>query len=314
MVAITFPFSNYLVAQNQHMDSAMAAQKDLVDIFLKITGWETTKENRGKNKLIFSIIPLASTANGGKQVVVSSINAAFYAGPPATTKISNIYFIPYTNFSSRSGFIITPNIWFSGSHWNANGELRIAKNGVETYGLGTNTLKENLDEVDYQYIRVYLNLNRRIFGNFYLGAGYNLDYFYNVKDNWPHSGSSPFSNYGIGTGSQTTSTGLTFNVLIDSRKNSINASDGFYSLLVLRANPVQLNNDYAWSSIYFDNRKYIPLSSSWRSILAIWGIYWGTFGDVPYLNLPGSRLDLGGRTARGYSLMRYCGKQMLYGE
>ena len=301
-------------AQQPGIDSASVPQKDLIDIVLKLFKAEKAKENREKRKILFSIIPLASVSGGGRQVVVSSVNAAFFLGPPTTTNISTVNFVPYTNFADRLGFIITPNIWLDENKWNLTGEFRIANNIVDTYGLGANSSKDSLVEINYQYIRVYLNANRKVVGPFYLGLGYKLDYFYNVKEISPTIDSSFFSKYGIGTGPQTTSTGITINFLFDNRRNSINPSQGFYSSLFFRFNPKFLANDYEWSSIYFDTRKYFSLSDKRHSVLGIWVLYWGSFGDVPFVNLPGTKLDLGQRSARGYDLARYMGKQMLYGE
>jgi hypothetical protein len=314
-ISITlFLFVIQLSAQQTAVDSSAVQQKDLIDIVFKLFKAEKAQENREKRKVLFSIIPLASVSGGGRQVVVSSVNAAFYLGPSSTTNISTINFIPYTNFSDRLGFIITPNIWLDENKWNLTGEFRIANNIVNTYGLGANSSKDSLDEVNYQYIRMYVNANRKIVGPFYVGLGYKLDYFYNVKEISSTTDSSFFTKYGIGTGPQTTSTGITLNFLFDNRRNSINPSQGFYSSLFFRFNPKFLANDYEWSSIYFDTRKYFSLSERRHSILGIWALYWGTFGDVPFPNLPGTRLDLGQRSGRGYDLARYMGKQMLYGE
>ena len=55
--------------------------------------------------------------------------------------------------------------------------------------------------------------------NFYLGVGYNLDYFYGVVEEDPTPETpSDFKQYGIGTGSSTTSSGITVNILRDNRK------------------------------------------------------------------------------------------------
>ena len=48
--------------------------------------------------------------------------------------------------------------------------------------------------------------------------------------------------------------------------------------------------------------------------LALRSLYWATWGDVPYLNLPSIGYDYTGWTGRGYHRGRYRGKQMLYGE
>jgi hypothetical protein len=43
-------------------------------------------------------------------------------------------------------------------------------------------------------------------------------------------------------------------------------------------------------------------------------MYWGTYGDVPYYNLPATFQDISGWAGRGYSTNRFRGKQELYGE
>ena len=291
-----------------------APQKDLIDFFARLFKIKLSDSSRNKNKVIFSLVPAAPVTLGQKQAVVSSLNMAFYAGDPATTNLSSVYFVPYTNFSNRYGIIVTPNLWVSDNRWNFPGDLRISNNSNYTYGVGGNTTKDTRDIVDNQYIRVYLNANYRLFGSVYIGMGYNYDYYYNVSDEKTNGSPSVFEAYGLGTGSETTSSGVAFNLLLDSRKNSLNPSGGWYSSVVYRINPSFLPNDYRWTSLSFDTRKYFSLSDRKHSILGIRAMYWGSFGDVPYFNLPGTALDASGRSGRGYMLGRYRGKQMLYGE
>ncbi|HXB91596.1 MAG TPA: hypothetical protein VNU72_04870 [Puia sp.] len=289
-------------------------QKDLVDFFVKLFHIKLSDSTRNKKSIIFSLVPAAPVNLGQKQAVVSSLNMAFYAGNHATTNLSSIYFVPYTNFSDRSGFIVTPNVWLSNNEWNLIGDLRLSANQNYTYGVGGNTTEDTRDEVDNNYIRGYLTVNRKIWGPVYAGVGYNYDYYYNIKDTYTNDSPSVFSKYGIGTGPSSTSSGVTFNLLLDDRKNSLNPARGLYSSVVLRFNPSFLPNDNSWSSLYFDTRKYFSLSELKHSILGFWLLYWGCYGDVPYFNLPGTGLDASGRTGRGYVLGRYRGKQMIYGE
>ena len=97
-------------------------------------------------------------------------------------------------------------------------------------------------------------------------------------------------------------------------KNSINPLRGFYTGLSYKICSPNLGSTSAWTSLYYDMRKYFSLNPKGHHILALWAIYWGTYGDVPYFNLPGTALDLYGRTGRGYLYGRYRGKQMLYAE
>jgi len=303
-----------LTYAQQHPDTVRTPRKDIIDVLLKLTRWDKLYKKRNSRKISFSLIPIPSALVGGDEFIVSSINAAFYLGDSSSTNLSNIYFIPYTNFYSRIGFIINPNIWTNGKLWNLTGDFRIIHNDLRTYGLGGNTSKENQDQINHQFIRIYLTGNHRVDGPFYAGVGYNLDDFYNVSEIWSGSNQSNFSKYGIGTGRKTVSSGITFDLLWDSRKNSINPENGVYSILLYRLNTRWLGSDYTWASIYFDNRKYFSFSDTRHEVLGFRLFYWGSYGDVPYLNLPGTTLDLSARSGRGYSVARYLGKQELYAE
>ncbi len=288
-------------------------EKDVVDVLAKWLHIRLPDSTRKKSSVIFSIIPLAAANVGQKQAAFSAINMAFLAGDPKTTNMSSIYFLPYTNFSSRKGFIITPNVWLANNRWNLNGDIRITRNENDTYGAGGNTSESVKSEVDYNYVRIYLNANRKIVGPFHAGLGFAMDYYYDVKVDTTGGHVNVLSSYGIGTGPETKTIGFTLNLLYDSRKNSINPAGGFYTSFIFRINPASSDSN-RWNSVYFDTRKYLSLSDRRHSILGFWGLYWGTYGEVPYLILPGTALDGSGRTGRGYSYGRYRGKQMLYGE
>ena len=287
-------------------------QKDLIDISSKYI--HLNKKEHKERKVYFSFLPLSVASTNGNRFLVSSFNATFRLGSIKSTNLSSVYFIPYTNLSTRFGFIIKPNVWLNNNNWNLNGDLRIIHNDVRTYGLGSNTLDENENIIGNQQIRIYVNANRRVKGHFYIGMGYNLDDFYEIEENWPFTYQSNFKKYGIGTGSRSTTSGFGPNFLFDNSANSNNPINGFYSSLSFRLNPTFLGSTYNWSSIYFDNRKYVSLSDRWHSVLAFWAVYWGTYGNVPYLDLPTTAGDISEKIGRGYARWRYRGKQMIYSE
>jgi hypothetical protein len=300
-------------AQVQNPDTAKVVQKDLIDIFLKYIHLKKGKEHREK-KVYFSFLPLSGATTNGNRFLVTSFNATFRLGSVSSTNLSSIYFIPYTNLSSRFGFIIKPNVWLNKNKWNLNGDLRIIHNDVRTYGLGGNTSDTSENTIGNQQIRIYVNANRQVKDYFYIGMGYNLDDFYGVNESWQFPYPSAFKKYAIGAGSHSATSGIGPNFLFDSRANSNNPINGFYSSLSFRVNPIFLGSTYNWTSIYFDNRKYISLSDHWHSVLAFWGVYWGTYGSVPYLDLPSTASDVSEKIGRGYARWRYRGKQMLYTE
>jgi outer membrane protein assembly factor BamA len=290
------------------------AQKDLIDLLLKTFKLENRQKARADKKVNFSFIPIAGASSPSGKVAVSSINAAFYLGDPATTNLSNIYLIPYTNLSTQRGVILRPTIWANKNLWNFLGEIRKSNNDLNTWGLGTNSSSNIESVLEVEQFRFYGSANRLLLRYLYVGVGYNIDYFYDMKETQKQEEATDYSTYAFGTDETTTSSGLSFNLLRDSRKNSINPIGGFYSLLNYKIFAPKFGSTYSWSSITLDFRKYVPLSDRRRSLLAFWTMYWGTFGDVPYMNLPGTAQDLYSRSGRGYKFGRYRGKQMLYAE
>lgn len=307
---ILLPFT-YTVAQPS-ADSI--PQKDIVDVLIKTFNIHSEKKHRDDKKVRLSIIPVAPSSSGGKQMAVSSVNATFYLGDLENTNLSNIYFIPFFNFSGTGGFLIRPNLWTNENLWNITGEIRIAKNYLDTYGLGANTQEEAKSIVKYGQYRLYSVFHRKVAWYFYAGAGLDVNYYTNIEEENPGAEDSAFKEYGIGTSGNSVSSGLTINLLRDSRKNSVNPEGGFYTTLIVRLHGQNVGSETNWQSVYLDGRKYFSFSQQRHKVLGFWFLYWGTYGDVPYLNLPGTGMDNTGRSGRGYPLGRYRGKQMLYGE
>jgi hypothetical protein len=295
-------------------NDSIRARKDIIDIVRNLTKKNTSKtEAKGNKKVFFSLLPV-SGGTSEKGVAVSSINASFYLGNPENTKLSNISFYPATNFKSYFNFKVFPNLWLSNNKWNLPGKFEISRTEQNTYGLGANTSADSLNIIIYNLFSSYLTINREVLPDFFVGLGYNLDYYYNIIQDWNKSYPSEFEKYGLGTTSRSLSSGVTFNFLYDNRKNSVNPLNGLYSHLMLRINSHVLGSEYTWKSLYFDTRKYISFSKIRHRTLALWGLYWVTWGNVPYLNLPGNGLDYSGWTGRGYWRGRYRGRQMIYGE
>src|ERR1700712_529077 len=144
-----FIFSATAFAQDQNADTAKVKQKDLIDIFVKYVHLKKKKIPK-ERKVFFSFLPLSGATTNGNSFIVTSINATFREGPINTTALSSIYFIPYTNLSTRIGFIIKPNIYLKDNTWNMNGDLRVIHNDVDTYGLGGGTVSSNENTISNQ--------------------------------------------------------------------------------------------------------------------------------------------------------------------
>jgi outer membrane protein assembly factor BamA len=309
---------NLALGQNDHMDSVFndIDKHDLIDFSIKLMKLDKKGKVRKKNKtgdLLFSVLPIAPAQGGEDGVAISAINVSFFLDEK--TNLSSIYFYPYTNFAGSYGVILSPNIWLDGNSSNINGDFRLVKNVVNDYGLGTSAPQTRLALLEFSQIRTYLAVQTHVKNYVYAGAGYFMDYFYNVgQTDQTGEARTHSSNYPYGSTGDALSSGVTANLLRDNRKNSVNPRNGFYYNVIFRVNAKAFGSTYSWNSLYVDSRKYYSFAKKRHKILAVRGLYWGTYGDVPYLNLPATFQDLNGRAGRGYSTNRFRGKQMLFAE
>jgi hypothetical protein len=296
------------------VNDTLKARRDVIDIAIKVMKYDTTgKKIHGNKKVFFSLMPVsAGTSENG--IALSSVNASFYLGDPANTNLSNISFYPATNFASYYQFKVFPNLWLKNNSWNIPGKMELSYISHDSYGLGANTSKDSLNVINYNVFRISMSINREIFKNFFLGLGFGFDDLYNIEEQWDKDYPSEFELYGTGTAGSAVSFGPVFTILYDSRRNSVNPLKGFFSTMAIRENGKNFGSTFEWGSLYWDTRKYFSFSNMRHKTLALRSLYWTTWGEVPYLNLPSIGYDFNGWTGRGYHRGRYRSGQMLYGE
>lgn len=290
-------------------------QRDLIDIgyfiIKKDPGLrlDTNKKKTVRLHISGSPTPEYSLATGFAANITGNI--AFYSGRNKDDNISAILFSPtYTEKKQ----IITPiqsSIWTKGNKYNFLGDWRFLKYPEATYGLGGYTTIYDATQLDYDYIRFYQFLLRKISENLFAGLGYQLDNHWNIKElNVPLGVVTDFDKYGFNNNS--VSSGVSFDFLFDTRRNSINPEGGFYGNLVFRQNLVLLGSDQNWESILIDMRKYFHLPGNSRNILAFWSYNWLTLkGNPPYMDLPSTGWDTYSNTGRGYVQSRFRSKDMI---
>lgn len=278
---------------------------------------KTIKRSPGK-KVYFSLLPVSSSVPGGGKALITSTAAGFYLGSRRNTFLSNVSFSPYLNFKGRYSLAFRSNIYTSHNLWNILGDTRFSLYPEYTWGTKTNNRQNEKILVNYKYIRFYQTFLRRIEPYFLAGLGYNLDYHININTINDTIGLAKFTgyNYGTATSQNSLSSGLTFNLLYDSRNNAINPLPGTYANLIYRVNPSFLGNSVnTWNSLYLDARKYISLPDKKRKVVALWAYIWTALNNnVPYLDLPGIGWDSYQKSGRGIEQNRYRGKTLWYGE
>ena len=226
------------VDTTNNVDIDTTGQRDLIDIGRSLFKLPHRKYPKEQREIYFSILPLSSAVPGGSAAIVTSTTAGFYLGDRKTTYLSSVSFAPYLNFAGRFGMPIHSSFWLKDNAFTIQGDTRFLVYPQFTWGLGGGRAETNKILVNYDYIRFYQSVLKRITPFFYAGIGYDLDYFININTNNSPVSLSDFSDYKYGTspGSNSFSSGFTLNLLYDTRKNSINPIPGAFGNIIYRYN------------------------------------------------------------------------------
>ena len=283
-------------------DIDTTGQKDLIDIARSVFKFKHRKYHKEQKEIYFSILPLSTNVPGGSKALVTSTTAGFYLGPRRTTYISSVTFAPYLNLKGRYGLPIHSSIWLNNNTYNIQGDTRFLVYPQFTWGLGGGQTEADKILVNYDYIRFYQSLYKRVTPFFYAGFGYNMDYYININTNGP-VGLTDFTGYKYGTqqGENSFSSGVSLNLLYDTRQNSINPIPGVFANLIYRHNTKVLGSDNNTQALYLDLRKYVSLTQEGpKNQFAFWAYYWTTISSgTPYLSLPSIGNDPYQRSGRG---------------
>ena len=291
---------------------------DVIDILRSVLLRHPTLRNdtavKKPGRVYASLLPAAEyTLQTGFAVDLVG-NLAFYTSSEPKENLSNFYL--NTTFTQKNQILIPlqGNVWSHGNKYNLINDWRYELFPQDTYGLGSLTKESDADGIDFEYLRFYTTLLRTIAPDFYLGLGYNVDYFYHVREtSAPPAGGTDFERYGLY--SKSTSSGPTLNVLYDSRRNSINPEPGYYASLIYRPNFRFLGSDSNWQSLQFDARAYKHFPAGSTNTLAFWTYDVFTLhGNPPYLLLPATASDTYSNMGRGYIQGRFRGKDCVYLE
>lgn len=264
--------------------------------------------------MVVSVIPAAGYTLQTRLAAILSGNIAFYTSKDPGSKLSVVNGnIAYTQ-NKQFTIPVQLNIWLPGNEWNLIGDWRFMKYPQSTFGLGSSAAIDNEVPMDYRYIRIYQNILKRVTPFFSVGAGYNLDYHWNISEKNPDpDNKSDYADYGATASS--VSSGLSLNLVYDNRKNPINPSQGLMANIVLRNNAQWLKSDENWQSLIVDMRKYFSLPTNKRSVLALWSYDWFVLGGrPPYLDLPSTGWDNFNNTGRGFIQGCFRGYKMFYAE
>jgi len=320
-------------------------QDDVFSIFVK-------KANRAKRDSItfkpvqirkpyFATTPFIGYNPAYGMLIGVGTTMAITLGDPVTTPVSSV--CAAVNFTTAEQTILTvrSNIITENSKYILRGDWRYLVFSQPTYGLGTGikmhtnrgivfndggstaSLPPDAQPLNYEYIRLYETFFFRFARNWYFGIGYCLDDFYNIVDHNRTDSVPPqeTSNYKYSTdhGFDPTSyvmSGLSLEVLLDSRDNTIRPTKGYMANLAFRPNFSFLGSSKNSLMLTTEFRTYISFSKRRPDhLIGFW--YLGQFcekGTVPYLGLPALCWDMYNRAGRGYIQGSIRGVNFLYAE
>ena len=322
------------------VDARCQPYQDQTDLFKKLGIGPKGDARPEAFKPMLSVLPVVGSnptqgVLGGVAVILG-----IYLGDPETTTISNVSAnILYT---TKNQFLsgINSVLMLEGNEWQLQGDWRFLVFNQDTFGLGTGptpvsggfTLNgygttaavEGAQPMDLNLIRIRENFLKKVKGPFYIGPGFSFDRYYAIKDlNLDLAASPPVvtSHYGYSkalgfpTGAYNTS-GVSLNLLWDSRDSTINPYRGSYASISYQWNPEFLGSTKDSSLLIGEYRTYIGLSKEVpRNVLAIWVYAQTTIsGQLPYLALPAIGWDSRNRTGRGYVQGRFRGTAEIYSE
>lgn len=213
-----------------------------------------------------------------------------------------------------------------------SGDYRLYIFSQPNYGLGTDIIPPRRDRdpsfsidsiaqsMDYNYFKFHQTASFEVRKNFYVGGGVNIDWYTNINDkeldvangnltyHYNYSQQHGFNNL------EYFLTGVSFNMVYDSRDNQVNSNRGWFANVNYRFNPVLFDNQQYSNVLYTEFRQFIPLSrKNDHYILGIWA--YGQFvtrGKVPYLNLPAIGWDQRSRSGEGYTQGLFRGDGLIY--
>ncbi len=321
----------------------------LLFILLMIVHSVALSQSKKKKKKNLSIIPLPALAANPTAGVMYGVapGATWMLGDSTDTHLSS--FLGTVIYTTKHQLIITAkaNTFLNHDSWNLLTDIRYFITSQPTYGLGTGpqsakpisggsiVYQDNPynpisteQMMEFDFLRVHQTFLKRYKQSRYFGGvGIHYDHHYNINDNllnldpaspdgqtitshYAYSVSRGFNPQGY------TLSGVSLNLLLDSRDNAVNPYSGRYAFANIRINQKFMGSDQNSSILWLEYRDYIHFSKERpRHLLGFWT--WGWFvvgGNVPYLDLPAVGWDQFGRSGRAYTQGRFRGENVMYFE
>jgi len=297
---------------------------------------------RAPRKTMLLVMPNISSnpANGLLYGIAGS--TGFYLGSKESTHVSAIGFnVAYTTKNQFLSFAKS-NIYTRGDRFFLQGDWRYYIYNAPTWGLGTNApdsieVSDNLNwqgaglgetedgfPMSFNYLKFHEILNYKVAESKYIGIGYHLDWYNKIEDEKLQLETEPYELtphyiyselYGFDETEYILS-GVSLNLVYDSRDNLMNPYKGSYVNINCRVNPGFLGSSSNSTTLWLEYRTFLPLSTKTpRHLLGFWFLSnFMVSGRLPYMTLMALGEDQRSRSGRGYIAGRFRGENLMYGE
>jgi hypothetical protein len=323
--------------------------QDDTDLFVAVGLSQPTEAPPEAFKPFLTILPVIGSNPTQGVLAGVAVILGIYLGDPKTTTISNVS--ANVLYTTKNQFLsgINSVLMLENNEWQLQGDWRFLVFNQDTFGLGTGPTQvstgftsgassgftlngfgttsaiEGAQPMDLNLLRIRENfLKKAWLDSFYIGPGFSFDRYYAIHDKLLDLGASPpvvTSHYAYSKAlgfnpSQYNISGVSLNLLWDSRDSTINPYRGHYGSISYQWNPTWLGSAKDSSLLTLEYRGYFGLDPAIpRNLIAVWFMAQTTVtGQLPYLGLPAIGWDARNRTGRGYVQGRFRGTAELYGE
>lgn len=315
------------IAQTETTSSELCPPKTILELLKKKDSLLVVKPTKNN---FFLVIP-AIGSQPATGFFFGGVAQYTFKGKKASDKYS-VANLGITYTTKKQWLVnVKNNILLKNNRIFLSGDYRLYIFSQPNYGLGTNIIPQHsksndfsIDSIaqsmDYDYFKFHQTISFEVAKNFYVGGGINLDWYTSIEDKELDVENGKYTyhyNYSQEHGFDNLEyflSGMSLNLVYDSRDNQVNATHGWFANINYRFNPVLFNNQRYSNVLYAEYRHFIPLSSkNERYILALWT--YGQFvtrGKVPYLNLPAIGWDQRSRSGEGYTQGLFRGDGLVY--
>jgi hypothetical protein len=338
LLAVVASLAAARVPASDPTTEASYARRDLRDVVGLGRADAPVRPARGR-LMLFAVPTVAANPTVGLSVGVGA-SAAILLGNESDTTVSSFSGSAQLTTERQVLVSVKSLILTPGNEWELLGDLRLYDFAESTFGLGTasptpvsggfvlNGLETaalpGAQPLRYFYLKVHETIFRRIWRSLYAGVGYHLDVYRDVEDLALDLDADPpvltsHRGYSLLEGFDPegyTTSGLSIAALWETRDHTLDPHRGLFLQLSWRMNREWLGSARSSDLVYAEARAYVGLPGpARRHLLAFWSFAEiVAAGRVPYLTLPSLGNDTRGRSGRGYTVGRWRGTGLVYGE